>query len=111
VFARLALIAGAYVEWGGSPLLLAENAPVCALLAMQLSARFSQLWPIAGGGRPEPITGQEPAMSELTGLFRRGAPWPVGAGGGRDRFRAAAGLLPEIGEAATQLGDSVPRAH
>lgn len=29
----------------------------------------------------------------------------------RREFRAAAGLLPEIGEAATQLGDSVPRAH
>jgi hypothetical protein len=87
VFARLALIASAYVEWGGSPLLLAENATVCALLAMRLRARFSQLWAVVGGGRPEPITGQEPAMSELTGLFRRGAPWPVGAGGGRDRFR------------------------
>jgi hypothetical protein len=29
----------------------------------------------------------------------------------RREFRAAAGLLPESGEAATQLGDSVPRAH
>jgi hypothetical protein len=134
VFARLALAAGAYVEWGGSPLALAASAPTCALLAMRLRARFSELWPVAGGGRSEPSPEQAPAMDELIGLFRAAA-GGLGLSGleaeaialswfdvghwvnlmitvlGQREFRAVAGLLPEIGEAAAQLGDAVPRAH
>jgi hypothetical protein len=134
VFARLALVAGAYVEWGGSPLALAETAPACTLVTLRLRARFSELWPVAGGGRPEPGADQAPAMGELTGVFRAAAgrlglsereasavafAWfdaghwvnlMITAMGHRE-FRDAAGLLPEIGQAAAQLGDSVPRAH
>src|ERR1700734_3204177 len=54
VFARLALAAGAYVEWGGSPLALASGAPACTLAAMRLRLRFSELWPVAAGGPREP---------------------------------------------------------
>ena len=134
VFARLALVAGAYVEWGGSPLPLAEDAPACALVTMRLRARFSELWPVAGGGSPEPGTDRPPAMGELTGLFQAAAgrlglselqaaaialAWfdvghwvnlMITAMGYRE-FRDAAGLLPEIGQAAAALGDRVPRAH
>ena len=134
VFARLALTAGAFVEWGGSALPLAAHAPACALAAMRLRARFSELWPAVAGGRPEPGPEQEPGMADLTGLFAAAAErlalaereatsialawfdarhWvnlmiTVMA---RREFRDAAGLLPEIGDAAERLGDSVPRAH
>lgn len=134
VFARLALTAGAYVEWGGSALALAATAPACAVRAMQLRARFSQMWPEVGGGRPEPGTQQEPPMQELIDLFRAAAPrlgltarqaeaiavswFDAGhwvnlmiTGLVQREFRAATDLLPEIREAAEQLGDSVPRAH
>jgi hypothetical protein len=50
VFARLALVAGACVEWGGSPFGLAGVAPACTLVTMRLRARFSELWPVAGAG-------------------------------------------------------------
>lgn len=134
VFARLALVAGAFVEWGGSSLPLAAGAPACALAAMRLRARFSELWPTVAGGRPEPDPEQEPGMADLIGIFvaaaeRLGLPereatsiavawfdvhhWvnlmiTVMA---QREFRDAARLLPEIGEAAARLGDSVPRAH
>jgi hypothetical protein len=136
VFAQLTLIAGAYVEWGGSAVALAANAPTCTLMTMRLRMRFSELWPVVGGGRAEPSQEQAPAMNELLGLFRAAA---GGRGLGRSgrepdeiavswfdaphwvnlmitalgsrEFRAAADLLPEIGEAAARLGDAVPRAH
>jgi hypothetical protein len=60
VFSRLALVAGAYVEWGGSPLALAAHAPACTLLTLRLRSRFSELWPAAAGGRPEPSLDQPP---------------------------------------------------
>jgi hypothetical protein len=69
VFARLALTAGAFVEWGGSALPLAARVPACALAAMRLRTRFSELWPTVAGGRPEPDPEREPGMAELTGLF------------------------------------------
>ncbi len=127
VFARLALVAGAYVEWGGSPLALAAHAPACALLTMRLRTRLSELWPVAGGGRSEPSPEQASAMNELTGLFRAAA-GGLGLSGrqadaiafslfdvghwvnlmitalGQREFRAAAGLLPEIGEAGGTTG-------
>lgn len=67
VFARLALTAGAFVEWGGSALPLAASVPACTLLTMRLRARFSELWPAASGGRPEPSLAQAPGMDEVTG--------------------------------------------
>lgn len=134
VFARLALIAGAFVEWGGSALPLVASAPACALATMRLRLRFSALWPAAGRGRPEPDPGHAPGMAELTGLFAAAAE-RLGLSAreadsiafawfdvdhwvnlmitvmARREFRDAAGLLPEIGGAAAELGDSVPRAH
>src|SRR5215472_6620241 len=134
VFARLALVAGAYVEWGGSPLSLATSAPECALVTMRLRARFSELWPRVGSGRPEPGPDEAPGMGDVADLFRAAAAslglshrqadaiamawFDVGHWVnlmitvlGRREFRDAAGLLVEIGEAAANLGDSVPRAH
>jgi hypothetical protein len=134
VFARLALIAGAFVEWGGSALPLAASAPACALVTMRLRLRFSALWPVAGGGRPEPDPSHAPGMAELTGLFAAAAErlglsareadsiafawFDVGhwvnlmtTVMARREFRDAAGLLPDIGYVAAELGDSVPQAH
>ena len=134
VFARLALTAGAFVEWGGSALPLAASVPACALLTMLLRARFSELWPAASGGRPEPRLDQAPGMDEVIGIFA-GAAGRLGLSGrqatsialawfdvghwvnlmitvmARREFRDAAGLLPQIGDAAAGLGDRVPRAH
>lgn len=134
IFARLALMAGAYVEFGGSPLSLAASAPRCALETMRLRIRFSELWPVAGGGRPEPDPDREPAMAELVDLFAAAArrlslserqatsialAWFDVRNWvnlmitlmGRREFRDAADLLPEIGDAAAKLGQSVRRAH
>jgi hypothetical protein len=134
VFARLALIAGAYVEWGGSPLPLAENAPACTLMTLDLRGGFSQLWPAVGAGRPEPDPEQPPPMTELVGLFaakatdlgltRQQASAVAGSwfdaphwislmitAMARREFRDAAGLLPEIGEVAGALADRIPRAE
>ncbi len=133
-FARLALTAGAFVEWGGSALPLAANAPACTLQTMLLRARFSELWPAASGGRPEPGLEQAPSMADLIGVFA-GAAGRLGLSErqgtsialawfdvghwvnlmitvmAKREFRDAAGLLPRIGDAAAGLGESVPRAH
>jgi hypothetical protein len=134
VFARLALVAGAFTEWGGSPLALAATAPVRALEALRLRARFSELWPAVGGGRAEPGPDQEPSMDELVNAFcggagRLGLPEPEAAVIAlawfdtshwvnlmitvlaRREFRAAASLRHEIAEAAAKVADLVPRAH
>ena len=134
VFARLALVAGAFTEWGGSPLALAETAPACALEVLRLRARFSELWPEVGGGRAEPSAEDEPSMGELMDMFgtaagRLGLAEPEAAVIGaswfdvgywvnlmitvlaRREFRAAAGLKNEIAEAAAEVADLVPRAH
>jgi hypothetical protein len=133
VFAGLALTAGAFVEWGGSALPLAANAPACTLRTMLLRASFSELWPAASGGRPEPGLEQAPSMADLIGVFA-GAAGRLGLSErqatsialawfdvghwvnlmitvmARREFRDAAGLLPQIGDAAAGLGESVPRA-
>jgi hypothetical protein len=134
VFARLALVAGAYVEWGGSALALAANAPACALHTMWLRTKFSELWPAVGGGHGEPNPDQPPPMTQLIALFRAAAA-DVGLSEqdatstavawfdvhhwvnlmitvmARREFRDAADLLPDIGETAATLGEAVPRAR
>ncbi len=132
VFARLALVAGAYVEWGASPLALAENAPGCALVTMRLRQGFSELWPVVGGGDPEPDPDLPPSMDDLVARFQTapGVPERVAAAialswfdvghwvnlmitlMARREFRdAAAAALPEVGEVAAELGESVRRAE
>jgi hypothetical protein len=134
VFARLALTAGAFVEWGGSPVPLAKNAPACTLLTLQLRAAFSELWPVVGAGRPEPDADEPPPMDELVDLFaakaaelrlthQQAADIAVSWHDARHwvalmitvmarrEFRDAANLLPDIGKVAVKLADRVQRAH
>jgi hypothetical protein len=139
VFARLALAAGAFVEWGGSPVPLADNAPTCAIVAMSLRVMFSRWWPVVAAGRPEPDPDAEPRMSELIDLFvAKADELRIGESHldhqqaatvavswfdaphwvnlmitllARREFRDATDLLPEIGRIAAELGDRVPRAH
>jgi len=134
VFARLALTAGAFVEWGGSPVPLAEHAPACSLLTLQMRAAFSDVWPVVGAGRPEPDPDQPPPMDELIGLFaaKAGESRPMQRQAvdlamswfdaphwvnlmitamARREFRDVANLLPDIGEVAVKLADRVRRAH
>jgi hypothetical protein len=132
-FARLALIAGAFVEWGGSSVPLAKGAPTCTLLTLQERAAFSEVWPVVGAGRPEPDPDQPPRMNELIEQFTANAAKvrlsQEQAAGlavswfdaphwvnlmitvmARREFRDAANLLPDIGRVAAKLGDRVPRA-
>jgi hypothetical protein len=135
VLARLALTAGAFTEWGGSPLALAASVPACTLRTLRWRVRFSELWPEVAGGSPEPgPDGVPPSMAELSSVFRAAAgrlglseaettvialAWfDVGHWVNlmitvlaRREFRAAAGLRAEIAETAAALGDRVPRAH
>jgi hypothetical protein len=134
VFARLAVLAGAFVEWGASPLALADNAPACAALTMFLRVKFSELWPVVGAGQPEPDPDQPPPMGDLVDLFT-GRADELGlaredAGDvamswydapcwvrlmitllARREFRRATDLLPDIGELAGRIAERVPRAH
>jgi hypothetical protein len=134
VFAGLALLAGAFVEWGGSPVALAESAPACTLITLQLRGAFSELWPAIGAGRPEPDPATPPPMTELVGMFAAKATdlgltrAQASAVAGswfdaphwvslmitvmaRREFRDAADLLPEVGEVGGGLADRIPRAE
>lgn len=61
----------AFVEWGGSALPLAASVPACTLLTMLLRARFSELWSVASGGRPEPGTGDLRQRDEHGRILRQ----------------------------------------
>jgi len=133
-FARLTLMAGAFVEWGGSPVALAEYAPSSAMRVMACRMAFSRRWPEVSGGRPEPDPDQPPSMDEIIGLFKDAArqrnqpernaieiavSWfDVGHWVnlmitclGRREFRDATELMPQLGEGGRALAGSVPRAH
>lgn len=45
LFAKAALLAGAFVEWGGSPQPLAEALPGWVAYKMRLYALFQDVWP------------------------------------------------------------------
>jgi len=70
LFAKAALVAGAFVEWGGSPLPLAAALPGWTAYKMQLYVLFVDVWPRASGGRPLPdqqdLSTMRPAIAAMT---------------------------------------------
>jgi hypothetical protein len=133
LFAKAALVAGAFVEWGGSPLPLAAALPGWAAYKMQLYALFQDVWPRASGGRPLPdqqdLAEMRPAIAAMTawaeqvrlptaGLDQIVATWfdledwlnlmitlMV-----RREFRAAMAERDELSESAAALADTVRSA-
>ncbi|MFC4031678.1 hypothetical protein ACFO3J_09325 [Streptomyces polygonati] len=70
--ATTAVLVGALVEWGGSPLALAEVLPGRAAEAMRLNDSAARLWAEAAPGRPlpEPVSASE---EELLAVLARPA--------------------------------------
>jgi hypothetical protein len=66
VYSKLAIMAGAFVEWGGSPLPLAGFLPDRAVAAMQYNGLFPRAWQAASGGRELP---EGRTMNEVTGII------------------------------------------
>jgi hypothetical protein len=54
VYSKLALLAGAMVEWGGSPLPLRDVLPRRAAAALEMTEIFPQAWAMAAGDEPRP---------------------------------------------------------
>jgi hypothetical protein len=80
LFAKAALIAGAFVEWGGSPLPLAKALPGWAAYKMRLYALFQDVWPHVSGGQPFPDQDDLSAMHsaiETMAVAADGARLPV----------------------------------
>jgi hypothetical protein len=75
LFAKAALLAGAFVEWGGSPLPLAAALPGWAAYKMRLYALFQDVWPRASGGRAIPdqqdLSAMRPAITAMTAWAER----------------------------------------
>jgi hypothetical protein len=75
VFSKVALLAGAFVEWGGSPLPLAAALPGWAAYKMRLSALFDAMWPGASGGQPYPdrenLSAMQPAVEAMAAAAGR----------------------------------------
>ena len=67
-FAKAAVLAGACVEWGGSPLPLAEALPQRAAESMMLNALVEKWWTKAGTGLPLPKATRKDAQ-QLEQLF------------------------------------------
>jgi hypothetical protein len=74
-FAKAALVAGAFVEWGGSPLPLAAAVPGWVAYKMRLYALFQEVWPRASGGRPLPdqadVSALGPTVEVMAVAFER----------------------------------------
>ena len=71
-FSKLAVLAGALVERGASPLALAEVLPERAVATMVRNSALRQIWPEATGGRPLPEFRQPPdetALDEVEGTL------------------------------------------
>lgn len=66
VFSKTAILAGALVEFGGSPLPLSETVPGRAVAAMTFRGAFPAAWEAVSGGQPLP---EEQTSSEITDLF------------------------------------------
>lgn len=76
VFAKTAVLAGACVEWGGSPMALAPVLPQRAAEALRLWAQVPTVWQTAMPGRPLPEPEHTPApvgarLAELLRAERR----------------------------------------
>ncbi|MFG2480502.1 hypothetical protein [Streptomyces fagopyri] len=72
-FAMTAVLAGACVEWGASPMALADVLPRRASEAMMLNEAVPEFWDKAAHGRPlpEPVSASSPQLVRtLTGLTR-----------------------------------------
>lgn len=65
VFAKVAVLVGACVEWGGSPLPLRDALPERAARAMEDYARFPAAWSQATGGQPLPDRQSPPPMRDV----------------------------------------------
>lgn len=60
-FAKTAVVAGTLVEWGGSPLPLAELTPARVAADLELFAIFPGVWARVSGGQPLPDLEDEAA--------------------------------------------------
>jgi hypothetical protein len=81
-FAKVVVFAGALVEWGGSPLPLAQVTPARAATDLEMSALFPGVWARASGGQPLPDQedeAAEPGAAEVLGAAadRLGLPGPA----------------------------------
>lgn len=77
VYAKTAVLAGACVEWGASPMALVDALPLRAAQAMMLNAMVPELWEKAARGRPLP----EPASAntqQLVKVLTRRSRWRRG---------------------------------
>ncbi|MFD4256187.1 hypothetical protein ACFWR9_00735 [Streptomyces sp. NPDC058534] len=72
-FAMTAVLAGACVEWGGSPMPLVDILPSRTAEAMMLNAAVPELWEAATGGRPLPEPESASTQELVRELTRR--PW------------------------------------
>ena len=75
IFTKAALLAGAFVEWGGSPLPLAAALPGWAAYKMRLYELFQEAWPRISGGRALPdqenLRAMRPAIEVMTAVAER----------------------------------------
>ncbi|MCG7526190.1 hypothetical protein MHW47_17285 [Streptomyces sp. OfavH-34-F] len=72
-YAMTAVLAGAFVEWGASPMALVDVLPQRAAEAMMLNAAVPELWDAATGGRALPEPESADASELVRELTRR--PW------------------------------------
>ena len=82
IYSKVAVFAGACVEWGGSPMPLRETLPRRAIVAMQCNALFPAAWQRASDGQPLPegqsmgaVLDLMTAYAERGGLPARSARW------------------------------------
>jgi len=69
IYGKLAILAGALVEWGGSPMPLREVLPARVVVAMRCTAQFPAAWKDASGGRPLPDALAGEGKREAIGLM------------------------------------------
>lgn len=75
LYAKAALLAGAFVEWGASPMPLAGVVPGWAAHKMRLYALFLDVWPGASGDRPLPDPGNLSAMGSAIETLTAALGW------------------------------------